>query len=271
MVQDALIEPASPSIEAEHSRCCREEVIDVQAWTAGVLSFRITRPPGFRFVPGHYARLGLTDDSGEIVWRPFSMVSGTEDAFLEFLVGLVADGKFSNRLSALVPGDSVLIDTLSYGFLTVSQLAPGRSLWLLASGSGLGPFLSILRDPQPWLAFDHIVLAHSVRQADELVYREEIAAIGRERAAAGTRAALRYVPIVTRESWPDALPARIPVLIADGRLERAAGVELDVATARVMVCGNPDLTRDMRHLLVVRGFAPSRRGILGQMAFEKYW
>lgn len=235
-------------------------------WTPVLRSFRIPRPEGFRFTPGHYARLGLDGGTGEPVWRPFSMVSGPEDNFLEFVVVLVPDGEFSERLRTRQVGDEILIDKLSMGFLTLDQLAPGQDLWLLASGSGIGPFVSILKDPRTWRGFDRLVLVHSVRRQDELAYREEIAALP---GAADGR--LRYVPVVTREAVPGALDARIPQLIADGRLQQAAGGEIDVSHSRVMVCGNPELTREMRGLLTTRGFQTSRRGVPGQMAFEKYW
>lgn len=235
------------------------------------MSFRVTRPEGFRFVPGHYARLGLLDDFGEPVWRPFSMVSGPADDYLEFLVVLVPGGEFSRPLGALKVGDTMLVEKLSYGFLTLNQLAPGEDLWMLASGTGLGPFLSILRDPATWRSFRQLIVVHSVRHAGELAYRNEIDESRTGPAAAGTEARLHYIPVVTREARTQALHARIPQLITDGRLENAAGLRLESSHSRAMVCGNPELARDMRSLLKTRGFEVSRRGTPGQMAFEKYW
>lgn len=235
-------------------------------WTPVLRSFRIPRPAGFRFVPGHYARLGLDDGTGKPVWRPFSMVSGPEEDFLEFVVVLVPGGEFSERLRQRQAGDEILVEKLSLGFLTLDQLAPGRDLWLLASGTGIGPFVSLLRDGRTWRSFERLVLAHSVRRGDELAYGEEIAALPGARDGR-----LRYLPVVTRETLPGALNARLPQLFAGGELQRAAGLEIDVARSRVMVCGNPELTREMRALLAARGFQPGRRGVPGQMAFEKYW
>jgi ferredoxin--NADP+ reductase len=248
-----------------------ERVIRSWQWTPQLASFRISRDPAYHFVPGRYARLGLPDASGEIVWRPFSMVSAVHDDFLEFLVVLVEGGEFSQRLATLKVGDPVLVEKANFGFLTLDQLAPGETLWMLASGSGLGPFLSILRDQTPWRSFKHLVLVHSVRQTADLAYREDIIAMREAQAAVGIGADLRYFPVVTREAMRGALSARIPQMVEDGRLETAAGLTLDVKKSRVMVCGNPDLAKDMRHLLVARGFATSRRGVPGQMAFEKYW
>lgn len=248
-----------------------ERVLRFWHWTPRLLSFRISRDPGYRFVPGRYARLGLPVAEGETVWRPFSMVSAAHDDFLEFLVVLVEGGPFSERLAKLKVGDPVLVEKPDFGFLTLDQLAPGETLWMLASGSGLGPFLSILRDSKPWNSFRHLVLVHSVRTAADLAYRQDILAMRDAHAATGVGADLRYFPVVTRERMRGALAARIPALIEDGRLESATGLALTVDGARVMVCGNPDLAQDMRHLLSARGFATSRRGVPGQMAFEKYW
>lgn len=269
--------PANPtaaagSLPAQSAARWRvERVIWMRHWTPTLISFRTTRDEGFRFVPGHYARIGMVDATGNAIWRPFSMVSAADDDFLEFLLVLVPGGDFSIRLAALKVGDEVLVEKLSYGFLTVNPLAPGDDLWLLASGTGLGPFMSILRDPASWRSFDHLILAHSVRYAEELAYRQEIETIRDHPAVAEARADLRYIPIVTREHAAGILHARIPQLIIDGRLERAAGIALEARHSRAMVCGNPELARDMRSLLTARGFAVNRRGVPGQMAFEKYW
>jgi ferredoxin--NADP+ reductase len=264
--------PTDVALPPAHAPKWREErVLRYWRWTPQLVSFRISRDPGYQFVPGRYARLGLTDESGELVWRPFSMVSAAHDDFLEFLVVLVEGGEFSRLLATLKTGDPVLVEKANFGFLTLDQLAPGETLWMLASGSGLGPFLSILRDQTPWRSFRHLVLVHSVRHAEDLAYRDDILAMREAHAAVGIGADLRYFPVVTREAMRGALSARIPQLVEDGRLETAAGLTLDLDSSRVMVCGNPELAKDMRHLLVRRGFATSRRGAPGQMAFEKYW
>lgn len=248
-----------------------ERVVDYWHWTPNLVSFRITRSEDFRFVPGRYARLGLADPAGEPVWRPFSMASGASDAFLEFLAILVDGGEFSRRLAALNVGGAVLMEKPSFGFLTLDQLARGTTLWMFASGTGLGPFMSMLRDPAPWQTYQHLVLVHSVRHEEELVYRRDIEAIRNAHAELGRGADLRYLPVVTRELVPRTLSARIPELIADGRLESAVGISLESVNSRAMVCGNPEMAAEMRSLLKARGFATSRRGSPGQMAFEKYW
>jgi ferredoxin--NADP+ reductase len=245
-----------------------ERVLSIRWWTPTLLSFRTTRPAAFRFTPGHYTRLGL-GAADNISWRPFSMASAAHDDFLDFIAVLVPGGEFSQKLKHLGVGDRLRVDAASYGFLTVNQLAPGRDLWLLASGTGLGPFVSILRDPAVWRNFERLILVHSVRQQAELAWREEIVALpGNFPDATAT---LHYIPIVTREPGATPLARRIPLLLADGSLEQAAGTPVTLADSRLMVCGNPDLARELREYLSARGFATNRRNVPGQMAFEKYW
>ncbi len=264
---NTISEPSAGSVEPE-KKWTTEQVVSIRHWTPTLLSFRTTRNPDFRFKPGHYARLGL--GAGEdMVWRAYSMVSAAHDDTLEFVAVLIPGGAFSERLVQLQVGDAVHVDKLSFGFLTVDQLAPGKDLWLLSSGTGLGPFVSILRDPPVWQAFEKLIVVHSVRRAAELAYRDEIAAL--PNAFSNARARLCYIPIVTREPGSSEFSQRIPQLISDGRLECAAGTSLSLAESRLMVCGNPEMARELRQLLSSRGFATTRRSVLGQMAFEKYW
>ncbi len=248
-----------------------ERVLSIRYWTPTLLSFRITRYRGFRFTPGHYGRLGLAIGE-DLVWRPYSMVSAVYDDTLEFIVVLIPGGAFSERLGKLRVGDEIRVDKSNYGFLTLDQLAPGQDLWLLASGTGIGPFVSILRDPATWQAFEQLIVVHGVRRSAELAYRDEIAELDEiPHQPAGARARLKYLPVITREPGASNLAERIPQLLADGRLEQAAGASLSVASSRLMICGNPEMARELRQLMGSRGFATSRRGVPGQVAFEKYW
>ena len=248
-----------------------ETVLSLRYWTPNLLSFRTSRDPNFRFTPGHYARLGLQSKNDNVVWRPFSVVSSKVDGYLEFIATLIPNGEFSDLLSNSRVGDTIQIDKTSYGFMTIDGFAPGNDLWLLATGTGLGPFLSILRDSTTWNAFENIVLVHSVRYAAELAYRDEIMAIIREHTLGKLPARLRYIPVVTRELLPDILSARIPQLIEDGRLEIAADLKFDLKHSRIMVCGNPEMIGELRGLLKARGFQTNRRAAPGQLAFENYW
>ena len=250
----------------------RQTVTHVQAWVPGKLfSLRVSRDPAYAFQPGQFARLGLPIENADdpaaapILWRAYSMVSAPHETELEFYSIVVPDGPFSPRLAELCPGDTLYVDKTPYGFLTLERFPDGEDLWLLATGTGLSAYLSILRDPASRRRFKRIVLVHGVRAADELAYRDELQAL------ADQDAGLAYLPVATREALPGKPQARLTTLIADGGLEQLAGMKLDPARSRVMLCGNPAMLADARKLLGERGFAPGRRGIPGNLAVENYW
>lgn len=262
---------AGASAPMPSDRFTAEAILTVHAWATTLFSLRTSRYRGFRFTPGQFARLGIAREDGSIVWRAYSIASASYDEHLEFFSVVIPGGEFTSRLASFRPGDRILVDKTSYGYLTTARFVGGRDLWMLSSGTGLAPFLSILRDPSVWEQYENLIVVHSARHAGELAYRDEIAAVARGEPYAGQRARLHYVPVVTRECCPDALVARIPQLIEDGRLEAAAGIRLDVERSRIMVCGNPQMTDDLRGLLTARGFQVSRRANPGQLAFENYW
>ncbi|HSN19703.1 MAG TPA: ferredoxin--NADP reductase [Usitatibacter sp.] len=245
-----------------------ERVCAIRHRTPGLVAFEITRPEAFRFTPGHYARLGLGPDD-DIVWRPYSIASPAGEDRLAFQFTRVPGGAFNRLFDALKAGDAIRVDRRSFGFLTLAQVAPGGVLWLLATGTGVAPFLSILADDATWKRHERVVLVHSVRHAAELASPDVDAAISRR--AAHDRARLRMIPIVTRERAAGALGERIGVLLRNGALEAAAGRVIDPAGSRVMLCGNPDMIKDARAWLRERGLEPGRRGIPGQLATEGYW
>ncbi|MEW5879947.1 MAG: ferredoxin--NADP reductase [Pseudomonadota bacterium] len=257
----------------------RQKITWIKRWTDHLFSFRITRDRGFRFKPGQFARLGVYRDDGHkgsrYVWRAYSIVSADYDEFLEFYSIVVPDGDFTTRLAALREGDELLIEKQAYGFLTLDRFEGGRDLWLLSSGTGIAPFISILYDLDAWHSYQRLILVHSVRHANELAYRDTVAAFrthevfGEQLAADPGR--LVYVPIVTRERVDGLLDARIPALLASGALEARAGVKLDPERSRVMICGNPEMVDDIRHHLQRAGYRVSRRGEPAQMAVENYW
>ena len=246
-------------------RSTAQTVTSVRRWTRTLWSIRVDCPTGFHFAPGHYAKLGLPADGLDTIWRPYSIVSAIDDPELEFLIVLIPGGAFSAHLESIEPGQPIMLAASIFGFFLEPQLSPGDTLWMLATGTGLGPYVSLLRTPGALDRYRHVIVVHSVRLAAELAYRDELEAL----ATSDTR--LRYLPIVTRESGASPLSGRIPALIADGTLAQHAQTPLDPATSRVMVCGNPDFTTDMRALLNARGFLPCRRGNAGTMLFEKYW
>ncbi|ANN71278.1 ferredoxin--NADP reductase [Bordetella bronchialis] len=271
------------------SKYTRQTVTEVRTWVPGKLfSLRVTRDPGFVYKAGQFARVGLPEsdapDAVPTLWRAYSMVSGPLDHELEFYSIVVPDGPFSPRLAALKPGDALYIEKNPYGFLTIDRfLAPGSAgpsagysdLWLLATGTGLSAYLSILRDPATWTAFRRIILIHGVRTAQELAYRQEIEGWSTLPEFADIYRAdprkLIYLPIATQEALPGMPQARLTTLIQDGRLETLVGERLDPAHSKVMLCGNPAMLADARKLLGEKGFAPGRRGVPGNLAVENYW
>jgi ferredoxin--NADP+ reductase len=233
-----------------------------------LVSLETTRPAAFRFTPGHYARLGLGPED-DIVWRPYSIASASDEDRLAFQFTRVPGGAFNGHFDALREGDAIRVDRRSFGFLTLAQLAPGGVLWMLATGTGVAPFLSILGDAATWERHERVVIAHSVRHAAELAAADIEAVMARRSRAERDR--LTVIPIVTREEAPGALHARIGELLANGALESAAGSAIDAARARAMLCGNPAMIREVRAWMRGRGLESGRRGVPGQLATEGYW
>lgn len=248
-----------------------ERVLSTRTWCDKLLSFRTTRPRSFRFQPGQFVRLGLGSAAGDIVWRPYSMVSAHYDEYLEFFSILVPDGAFSGRVAHLGEGDPIHVEKSPYGYLTTSRFVGGQDLWLLASGTGVAPFLSILRDPEVWSQYENIVLAYSARRVRELAYQEEIAALRNDELLAGGKAHLHYVPIVTREVVPGGLGQRLTTLLSNGALERHVGLPIDRSRSRLLICGNPQMLDDVRGILQARGLRPDRSREPGNFASENYW
>jgi ferredoxin--NADP+ reductase len=255
-----------------NDRFTTETVTRVQPWTDNLFSFRTTRDRGYRFVPGQFARLGVRDPAdGSVVWRAYSIASATYDEHLEFFSVVVPGGAFTSRLAKLREGDPILVERKSYGFLTTDRFERGRDLWMLATGTGLAPFLSILHDFETWERYDNLVLVHSVRTQPELAYEDLIRGFEQSEYYAEHARKLRYARIVTREPVPGALRDRVTRLLASGVLEENIGVKLDHDRSRIMLCGNPEMVEDSRKLLLERGFRLSRRGEPGQLAVENYW
>lgn len=272
---------SQPPVASAAPRYTKQFITHKKAWaTEKLFSLTTTRPPGFRFVPGQFARLGLALDPAApetpSEWRAYSMVSAPNEDALEFYSVVVPDGKFSPPLAQLGLGDALWINNSVFGFLTLDAFADGEDLWLLATGTGLSAYLSMLRDPTTFKRFKRIILVHGVRYAFELAYRDELLSLMQRNAGQ-----LIYLPITTQEPLTQGLspslslsglaPARLTTLLRAGELEQRAGVLLDPRQARVMLCGNPAMVTEMRSLLSERGFAAGRRGVPGNLAVENYW
>jgi ferredoxin--NADP+ reductase len=249
-----------------------ETITDVRPWTDSLFSFRTTRDRGYRFVPGQFARLGVNGEAeGSIVWRAYSIASAAHDEHLEFFSVVVPNGQFTSRLSKLKEGDPIYVERKSYGFLTTDRFEAGKDLWMLATGTGLAPFLSILHDFATWEHYDNLILVQSVRTQQELAYEELIRGFEGSEYYGEFAHKLRYARIVTREPVPGTLRDRVTKLLSNGVLEENIGVKLDHDRSRIMLCGNPDMVEDSRRILTDRGFRLSRRGEPGHLAVENYW
>lgn len=245
-----------------------EKVLSVHRWAHNLFSFTMTRPAHFKFTAGQFARIGLMVN-GELVVRAYSVVSSPFDENLEFFSIVVPDGAFTSNLQHLEIGDELYLDKTAYGYLTLVryQLPLAHDLWLLATGTGLAPFLSMLQDFETWTKYQHIHLIYSVRSTAELAYVDRIQEIAESFGEGHT--GFKFVPIITRD--PNAtLHDRLPVLIENGELEKVVGQSLNSATSHVMLCGNPQMVEDTKDALKQRGLTMNRRGE-GNIAVENYW
>ena len=233
-------------------------VVENRHWTDTAFSLRV-EAPRLGFEAGQFVRIALEEELA----RPFSFVNPPQDPVLEFYGIVVPGGPLSPRLARLRAGDRLLVASNPAGFLVLSEVPEARTLWLVSTGTGIAPFLSVLRTETPWQRFRNVVLVHAVRQAAELVYQDVIGKISKEQG-------LRSVTFVSREAHAGSLAGRIPSALRDGRLEKAAGLALD-HDAHVMLCGNPDMLKDAQAALAERGLRKHRRRNPGHITVESFW
>ena len=239
-------------------------VVENQHWTDQLYSLHI-KAPEVRFTAGQFGRLAL-DIDGERIARPYSFVNPPDAEHLEFYSIIVPEGPLSARLESLATGDRIWVSSQGVGFFVLDEVPQSEYLWLLATGTGLGPYLSILGTPDPWARHRKIALVHAVRYSRELTYQDTI----RQHLDRHPEQ-LVYVPFVSREDDPNTLHGRIPAAIEDGRLAERAGMDFDPAHAQVMLCGNPQMVQDTSALLKTMGMARNRRSTPGQITTESYW
>jgi ferredoxin--NADP+ reductase len=236
------------------SNLIQERVLSVHHWNDTLFSFTTTRDPSLRFRNGHFVMLGLEVD-GRPLLRAFSLVSANYDEHLEFYSIKVPDGPLTSRLQHIKPGDPILVSRKPTGTLLLDHLLPGKRLYLLGTGTGLAPFMSIIRDPTSYERFEQVIVAHGVRLASDLGYRDYIEnEIGNhELVGEQARAQLLYYPTVTREPFRN--QGRITDLMDNGKLFADLGLPaLDPEHDRVMICGSPSVLKDTVALLHARGF-----------------
>ena len=246
-----------------------ETVVEVHHWTDKLFTVKTTRPAGFRFSNGQFVMMGLNVEDKPLV-RAYSIASANHEELLEFFSIKVADGPLTSRLQHVVVGDKVLVGTRPTGTLTIGNLRPGRTLWLLATGTGLAPFLSVIKDPETYERFEKVVLLHGCRRVKELAYGEMITEKLPNDELIGDyiRNQLIYYPTVTRDPFRNR--GRITDLINSGKLFGDIGLAtLDPVHDRVMICGSPALVTDTRTLLNGKGFVEGNHGEPAQFVVEK--
>jgi ferredoxin/flavodoxin---NADP+ reductase len=248
----------------------QETVLSVRHWTDSLFSFTTTRSPSFRFSNGQFTMMGLETDGGRPLVRAYSMASPNYEDTLEFFSIKVPDGPLTSRLQHIKQSDRILVSKKPTGTLVVDNLLPGRFLYLLSTGTGLAPFMSIIRDPDTYERFEKVVLVHGCRQVAELAYGERIIADLPRAELIGdyVREKLIYYPTVTREPFHNR--GRITDLVTSGQLFDDVGLPaLDVAQDRAMLCGSPQMLKDMRLVLEERGFIEGSASEPGTFVIEK--
>ncbi len=247
----------------------QERVLSVHHWTDRLFSFRTTRAPSFRFRSGQFVMMGLETDQRPLL-RAYSLASPYYADTLEFFSIKVPDGPLTSRLQHLREGDEILVGRKPTGTLVLDNLRPGRNLYLLGTGTGLAPFLSIVRDPEAYERFDRVVVAHGVRWIKDLAYSDYLTNELPKDEFVGelVREKMLYYPTVTRE--PFVHTGRLSLAITANTMTDALGLPpLNHEQDRVMLCGSPAMLSDIRTLLDARGFVEGNTGEPGDYVIEK--
>ena len=247
-----------------------ETVLDVRHWTQDYFSFTTSRDDGFRFDNGQFVMIGLEVD-GRPLMRAYSIASANWEEPLEFFSIKVPNGPLTSRLQHIQPGDTLLLSRKPTGTLLISDLHPGRHLYLLSTGTGLAPFLAIIKDPETYERFDKVILTHGVRGVADLAYADYIRRELPQHEFLGEqiRDKLLYYPAVSRESFEH--QGRLTTLLETGRMQADLGLPpIDPVADRFMICGSPSMLADFRAILDGRGFQCAPRiGTPGHYVFER--
>ena len=239
-------------------------VYALRRWTDSLYSVQVeaeVQP----FLAGQFTKLGLQIESG-FVERPYSYVNAPDEMPLEFYFVTVPDGPLTRAMTALKPGDPIWVMRRPSGFLTLAEVPEAGHLWMLSTGTAIGPFLSILKTAQAWQRFERIVLVHAVRRASELSFTDTIAGFAERHPRQ-----FQFVPFVSREATGFALPGRIPAALESSLLEQRVGLDIRPETSQIMICGNPDMVKDTSAILQARGLERNRRRTPGHITVENYW
>lgn len=242
------------------------QVVAIKRWHAGLFSLTLDCPD-YPFKAGQFTRIGLRDGAGEIISRAYSMVNAPSDNTLELVIAMVPEGVLTPRLALLEVGDEVVVSQHPSGFFTLDHVPQGDTLWMLATGTGIGPYLSILKTPALWQRFNKVRLVHGVRTLADLCYADWLNELAQQHSPQ-----FKYQAVVSRESntKADILPGRIPALIESGALEHKMAAVFN-GQAQVMLCGNPGMIQDARAALQSKGLEKHLRRKPGNVTMEQYW
>lgn len=250
--------------------CDPQEVLSVHHWNDTLFSFTTTRDPGLRFENGHFVMIGL-EVEGKPLLRAYSIVSPNHEEYLEFLSIKVPDGPLTSRLQHINEGDALLVSRKATGTLVIHDLLPGKNLYLFGTGTGLAPYMSIIRDPETYERFEKVILVHGVRYKSELAYHEYLTEELPNHEYLGELAQeqLLYYPTVTREDFVH--QGRITDLVESGKLTDDLGLSrLDPEQDRAMICGSPAMLEDLSNMLDQMGFTASpKTGVPGEYVIER--
>jgi ferredoxin--NADP+ reductase len=247
-----------------------ETVLSVHHWTDRLFSFTTTRDPTLRFSNGHFTMIGLRLETGKPLLRAYSIVSANYEEHLEFLSIKVQDGPLTSRLQHIKVGDKIIVGRKPTGTLLINYLLPGKNLYLIGTGTGLAPFLSVARDPETYERFEKVIVVHGVRDVAELAYREYLTHELPDHEFLGEMVTnqMLYYPTVTREPFVN--QGRVTTLIETGKMQSDLGLPpLDPANDRVMLCGSPGMLRDLKHMLEKRGFMEGNTTKQGDFVIER--
>ena len=247
----------------------QEQVLSVHHWTDRLFSFTTTRDMGLRFSNGHFTMIGLMVNNKPLL-RAYSIVSPNYEEHLEFLSIKVADGPLTSRLQHIQVGDSIIVGRKPTGTLLIDYLLPGKNLYMLSTGTGMAPFLSVLRDPETYERFEKVILVHGVRQVNELAYHDYLTQELPQHELLGEMVTSQflYYPTVTREPYKNT--GRITDLMENGKLFADLGLpNLDPSQDRVMICGSPQMLKDLKSLLEHRGFQEGNTTRPGDFVIER--
>jgi ferredoxin--NADP+ reductase len=241
------------------------KIVERKRWCDDLYSIKIKTEP-LSFIAGQFVIVGLDHDN-EKIQKPYSLVNAPSDEFLEIHLNTVQGGKFSPLLTKLVEGDTVYISNRPSGLLTLNEVPEEVSdLWFLATGTGIGPFISILNTEEPWQRFEKIIVCYSVKAAEEMAYHGDFEALLKRYPNQ-----FHFVPFITRESKPDAIHSRITTFLGTGELEKQLGITLTPESSHVMLCGNSAMIVEATALLQQKGLRLHNRREAGHISTEKYF